>query len=51
MVENKAFRLEKAAEADFPTRFGPFRIYGFIALFGRAAGVADEARQRQRFRE
>lgn len=34
MVENKAFRLEKAAEADFPTRFGPFRIYGFTGHFG-----------------
>jgi GTP cyclohydrolase II len=24
-----ALRLHKAAEADFPTRFGHFRIYGF----------------------
>ena len=40
MVENQAFRLEKAAEADFPTRFGPFRIYGFIGHFG---GQAEEA--------
>ena len=40
MVENKAFRLEKAAEADFPTRFGPFRIYGFI---GHSGGQVEEA--------
>ena len=33
MVENQAFRLEKVAEADFPTRFGPFRIYGFTGHF------------------
>lgn len=25
-----AFRLEKKAEAEFPTRFGTFRIYGFV---------------------
>lgn len=30
MAENQAFRLEKVAEADFPTRFGAFRIYGFV---------------------
>jgi len=35
MLENKAFRLEKVAEADFPTRFGPFRIYGFVGHFGK----------------
>jgi len=34
MAENQAFRLEKAAEADFPTRFGPFRIYGFVGHTG-----------------
>jgi len=28
-----AFRLEKMAEADFPTRFGFFRIHGFIGHF------------------
>ena len=33
MLENKAFRLEKVAEAEFPTRFGPFRIYGFVGHF------------------
>ena len=34
MAENQAFRLEKVAEADFPTRFGPFRIYGFTGHLG-----------------
>jgi GTP cyclohydrolase II len=34
MAENQAHRLEKVAEADFPTRFGPFRIYGFVGHFG-----------------
>jgi GTP cyclohydrolase II len=34
MLEIKVFRLEKVAEADFPTRFGPFRIYGFVGHFG-----------------
>ena len=33
-------RLHKAAEADFPTRFGKFRIYGFE---GRQDGVVEEA--------
>jgi GTP cyclohydrolase II len=33
MAENQAFRLDKVAEADFPTRFGPFRIYGFVGHF------------------
>jgi GTP cyclohydrolase II len=28
-----ALRLHKAAEADFPTRFGHFRIYGFEGRF------------------
>lgn len=40
MAENQAFRLEKVAEADFPTRFGPFRIYGFV---GHGAGEPEEA--------
>lgn len=30
MSTTVTFRLEKAAEADFPTRFGQFRIYGFV---------------------
>lgn len=40
MAENQAFRLEKVAEADFPTRFGPFRIYGFV---GHSGGETEEA--------
>jgi GTP cyclohydrolase II len=34
-----AFELRKVAEADFPSRFGPFRIYGFE---GHAGGVVEE---------
>ncbi len=34
------FELSKVAEADFPSRFGQFRIYGFE---GRADGVVEEA--------
>lgn len=33
-------RLEKVAEADFPTQFGAFRIYGFR---GAAGGRSEEA--------
>ena len=33
-------RLEKVAEADFPTQFGAFRIYGFR---GGAGGRSEEA--------
>ena len=37
MNKSSALRLEKVAEADFPTRFGFFRIYGFAgSLDGRA---------------
>ncbi|MBL8227170.1 MAG: GTP cyclohydrolase II [Bryobacterales bacterium] len=35
MSATSTFRLEKAAEADFPTRFGHFRIYGFEGHFDR----------------
>jgi len=35
-----AFRLRKIAEADFPTRFGHFRIHGFE---GRRDGRVEEA--------
>jgi GTP cyclohydrolase II len=35
-----AFELCKVAEADFPTGFGHFRIYGFE---GRADGIVEEA--------
>src|SRR5438874_1966026 len=34
------FRLRKIAEADFPTRFGQFRIYGFDGRYGE---IAEEA--------
>src|SRR5271170_7528289 len=35
-----SFELRKVAEADFPTRFGQFRIYGFE---GRQDGILEEA--------
>jgi GTP cyclohydrolase II len=35
-----AFELSKVAEADFPSRFGQFRIYGFE---GRIDGIIEEA--------
>jgi GTP cyclohydrolase II len=35
-----AFELSKVAEADFPSRFGHFRIYGFE---GRTDGIVEEA--------
>jgi GTP cyclohydrolase II len=35
-----ALRLTKVAEADFPTQFGSFRIYGFE---GRDGGLTEEA--------
>ncbi len=34
------FQLSKVAEADFPSRFGHFRIYGFE---GRTDGVVEES--------
>jgi GTP cyclohydrolase II len=40
MQSPPVFRLHKAAEADFPTRFGHFRIYGFE---GRVSGRVEEA--------
>lgn len=33
-MNNSALRLEKVAEADFPTQFGFFRIYGFRGQTG-----------------
>src|SRR3954454_7213239 len=33
MNNSLAFRLEKVAEADFPSEFGFFRIYGFRGIF------------------
>lgn len=40
MAANPALMLEKVAEADFPSRFGRFRIYGFESR--RSRGL-DEA--------
>jgi GTP cyclohydrolase II len=40
MNKTQAVRLEKVAEADFPTRFGFFRIYGFAADLD---GLTEEA--------
>jgi GTP cyclohydrolase II len=40
MPISSAFQLQKVAEADFPTRFGQFRIYGFE---GRSGEAIEEA--------
>jgi GTP cyclohydrolase II len=40
MQISSKFQLRKVAEADFPTRFGQFRIYGFE---GRSEDVVEEA--------
>jgi GTP cyclohydrolase II len=40
MHNSSPLRLEKVAEADFPTQFGNFRIYGFE---GHAGGPPEEA--------
>jgi len=40
MDNSAVLRLEKVAEADFPTQFGPFRIYGFA---GRLGSRTEEA--------
>jgi GTP cyclohydrolase II len=40
MRTSSTFRLRKVAEADFPTRFGQFRIYGFE---GRSEDLVEEA--------
>lgn len=40
MHTSSSLRLRKVAEADFPTRYGHFRIYGFE---GRYNGRPDEA--------
>ncbi len=40
MKNSPASRLEKVAEADFPTHFGFFRIYGFA---GGWEGRPEEA--------
>ena len=41
MDNSPALLLEKVAEADFPTRFGSFRIYGFLASLN--GGQREEA--------
>src|SRR6516164_2894029 len=40
MQTSSSFELRKLAEADFPTRFGQFRIYGFE---GRSGDAVEEA--------
>jgi GTP cyclohydrolase II len=40
MKDSLGLQLQKVAEADFPTQFGPFRIYGFE---GRTGNVCEEA--------
>lgn len=40
MAEPSSLEVRKVAEADFPTEYGHFRIYGFE---GRTSGVVDEA--------
>jgi len=40
MNNSSALRLTKVAEAEFPTEFGQFRIYGFT---GEVAGRTEEA--------
>src|SRR3982750_4273218 len=40
MNNSSAFRLEKVAEADFPSEFGFFRIFGFR---GHSGGRVEEA--------
>ena len=41
MLRAKGLRLEKVAEADFPTQFGFFRIFGFRTVL--PSGVIEEA--------
>ena len=40
MADHTRLEVRKVAEADFPTEYGHFRIYGFEA---RKNGVAEEA--------
>jgi hypothetical protein len=42
MTSHPAVPLEKAAEADFPTEFGAFRIYGFR---GGGSGPTGDGRE------
>src|SRR6266851_2871382 len=43
MQTSEAFRLRKVAEADFPTRLGQFRIYGFDLEQAFDGGAVEEA--------
>ena len=43
MQTSEAFRLRKVAEADFPTRLGQFRIYGFDLEQASDGGAVEEA--------
>jgi GTP cyclohydrolase II len=44
----QTIKLRKVAEADFPSRFGHFRIYGFEGSFqGSGRGARKEAVQRE----
>jgi GTP cyclohydrolase II len=42
MDQNQQFQLSQAAEADFPTEYGPFRIYGFEGRTVSPAGTRIE---------
>jgi len=39
------FILHKLAEADFPTRWGHFRIMGFAGQFGHESSISDRRRE------
>jgi GTP cyclohydrolase II len=41
MNKTSALQLRKVAEADFPTQFGFFRIYGFEGNFGDGASIEE----------
>jgi len=41
MSKSPSQRLTKVAEADFPTEFGVFRIFGFEAPAGDGAGIEE----------
>ena len=43
MNNSPALRLRKVAEAEFPTQFGLFRIYGFEGTSADGAGRTEEA--------
>jgi GTP cyclohydrolase II len=42
MNNSSGLRLRKVAEADFPTQFGLFRIYGFEGIFTTSASSRTE---------